>query len=533
MADRYELIAYNKIMRLFTSVSSQLRQFISEPSAQLGKGKRSLLFFATLAWLCARKLKRDNATQMAAALTYRTMFSLLPMVVLALIVLQAFRGMEEYQVQFKQSVIKFLLPEELLNRDTQTGEFLPNAKTKASIEVPVSEETGWPLFEEENTTATAKGMAGGMAGGGGASGGTVADARGLLGDSIQKILDNLEQVDFGKIGWAGLLLFIYGATTLLETIEKSFNSIFDVNQGRPWYLRLTFYYTVVTLGPLIIIAGQVSQRQLVGTIESGAWTNWLAGPLSVLTPVLTTWLVLLAMFVLLPHAKVRWHSAALGSFVAAALWVISKELFAIYATRTAVTSLYGALALVPLFLLWVYITWVIILFGLELAYTLQSMKTRRSHRETRSSKPRELCDTSTLIGLMAVVGEAFGKGNLIEAEQVTEQLNLQPHASKILLDKLESQGWLQRVSERQDGQSGLTLAKPPQQIALSELLKLGRSLTALPQQDDTGKPGGPGEPGGTLPLPGAGGICLANLYNAQQQAVANQTLADVLSPGSS
>ena len=73
--------------------------------------------------------------------------------------------------------------------------------------------------------------------------------------------------------------------------------------------------------------------------------------------------------------------AAVGSFVAAILLVVSHELFSAFATRGAITSIYGSLALLPLFLMWLWLMWLIILFGLELTYTLQSLKGKISMEE--------------------------------------------------------------------------------------------------------------------------------------------------------
>ena len=463
-------------MRIIRQLSTRVRSFIMQPAQESKRTYRYLRFWTMFTWFCTRELKRDNATQMAAALTYRTMFSLLPMLVLALVVLQAFKGLEGYQDQFKQSVITFLLPEELLKRDTATGELVDinfvGPPVEAQMQDMTVNDSTAVIDSKDNQTPQEEKE-------------SVAEARALLGDSIEQLLDSLEQVDFGKIGWVGLLVFIYGATTLLETAEKSFNAIFDVEQGRPWYLRLTYYYTMVTLGPVVIITGQVVQQRLMSVVEEGAWTNWLAGPSLVLAPVMTTWLVLLAMFLLLPHAKVQIRAAAMGSFIAALFWVGTKELFAIYATNTGASSLYGALALVPLFLLWVYLTWLIVLFGLEIAYVLQAMKSNKFQREFTQTRQNDMVHANTVLSMLAMIGDAFDKGTSIRSEQIIEQLNLSPRLCRHMLTELENVHWIHKVQGLEDGLTGYSLAKPPAAIHISDVLELSTRMTQT--QDVTAK----------------------------------------------
>jgi membrane protein len=484
-------------MRIVSQLSTRVRSFIMQPAQESKRTYRYMRFWTMFTWFCTRELKRDNATQMAAALTYRTMFSLLPMLVLALVILQAFRGLESYQSKFKQSVITFLLPEELLNRDTSTGEIVIDNKNFVG---PLTDEQikAQDQAAEESSEQS------------------MADARALLGDSIEQLLNTLENVDFGKIGWAGLLVFIYGATTLLETAEKSFNAVFDVEQGRPWYQRLSYYLTMIILGPIFIIIGQVIQQRLMSVIEEGAWTNWLAGPSLVLAPIMTTWIVLLVMFLLLPHTKVQIHAAATGSFVAALFWVGSKELFAIYATRTGATSLYGALALVPLFLLWVYLTWLIVLFGLEVAYVLQAMKSQKFQREFTQSRHMDVVHASTLLSMLAMIGQCFEKGESVRSEQLIEQLNVSPRLCRQFIQELEKARWIHKVQGYEDGLTGYSLAKPPASILLSDVIKLTDEMGISPQEQKQLTPGIE--------------QCLRDLSQAQLDMAGQKTLHDIIVP---
>ena len=414
-----------------SQIIQRLRQFVTEPGEELGRVQRVARYWLRLSWHCSRQLVKHRASQMAAALTYRTVFSLFPMLVLALVVLQGFRG-AEHQQRFKETLLN-LIPQRLL---------------AASIPGEVS------AAATDTETVGAE-----------------------LGQFISNVIDELGHVNVRGIGTVGILILVYAATALLATVERSFNTVYGVERARPWYLRLTYYYTVITLGPLVLLAGQYLQQKAFSTLTEGHWTNWLTGSLVVLSPVLTTWLVLVTMFVLLPATRVGKRAALMGSFVAALLWVFSKELFAVYVSRTGVTSLYGALGLVPLFLLWLYVTWLIVLFGLEVTCTLQAMGSREPDQDLPSSQRRLTGDPQWLIPILVRVGVAFEQGQAVDDRTLADELRLPAAAVTKLIERLEAEGLVHHVQEQAGRDSGYALAKPPDRIALADVLTLMQSMT--------------------------------------------------------
>jgi len=414
-----------------SQIIQRLRQFISEPSEELGRVQRVLHYWVRMAWHCSRQLVRHRASQMAAALTYRTLFSLLPMLVLALVVLQGFRG-AEHQQQFKETLLN-LIPQRLLTAN-------------------ISTEPGAAVTDTGNVGAE-------------------------LGQFISNVIDELGHVNIRGIGTVGVLILVYAATALLATIERSFNTVYGVDRARPWYLRLTFYYTVITLGPIVLLAGQYFQQRAFVTLTEGHWTTWLVGPLVVLSPVLTSWLVLVTMFVLLPATRVRKRAALVGSLVSALLWVLSKELFAVYVSRTGVTSLYGALGLIPLFLLWLYLTWLVVLFGLEVTCTLQAMGSREFDEELARGQRRLSGDPQWIIPILVRVGAAFEQGKAVDDRILTDELRLPAAAVDRLVQRLETEGFLHRVQEQAGRDRGYALARPPDRIAMADVLGLIQSMT--------------------------------------------------------
>ncbi|MCC7408010.1 MAG: YihY family inner membrane protein [Phycisphaeraceae bacterium] len=432
-------------------------------AANVSRRRRAAGYTARLSWIWYRQFREDRAPQMAAALTYRTVFSLLPTLVLILVVLQAFRGLEENQESFKDTILN-LIPERLLEADISappvTSEAVPTAMPDAASPAPPAAPTASPadaaaVEQQAEQQAQAK------------------ERRQELGDFIGNVIDQLAKVNFARIGAVGLLLFIYGATTLLATVEQSFNQVLGVDQGRPWYIRVTYYYAVITLGPMVLVAGQFIQQKAFSLLAAGGdLTGWLAGPLVILSPLLTAWIVLAAIYTLLPHARVPIKHVLIGSFVAAALWVISKEAFTIYVARTAVTSLYGALGLVPLFLFWLYVTWLIILFGLELTYSLSQVRNPLLDEESYTSTM--IGDPAWTVPVMVRLGQLFTDGQGAAPTDLAADLGLPTSSVQRLCANLTQAGLLHTIAGSDEDVSTYALARPPAKITVADLLTLGR-----------------------------------------------------------
>jgi len=419
-------------------VADFIRRLLTQPIDELSRWQRALRFALDLSRYCARKLNRDRAGEMAAALTYHTLFSLLPSLAMSLAVLALFVGPEERR-SFQQQVVDLVLPPAVATAPMQPG--------------PAGADT------DEHRQA-------------------FVEARGELSQRVGEIFASLESVDFRRIGIIGLLVFIYASTALLANVERSFNAVYGVDSSRPWYLRLPLYYTVITLGPLALVGGVALQQRALGWLATERLTAWLAGPIFVLSPVITTWLLLFLMFVLLPTARVSRGAAAAGSLVSALLWVGGKEVFgalvtASYAQGTA-AAIYGSFAIVLLFLLWLWLTWMIVLFGLELTATIQALHGGGLDHLPEFATDKGFVDLRWVVPLAALIAERFEQGELADTDELAEALAIPRRPVRKLLDALDSAGLVHRVDEKK--RSGWSLARPASAVTVGSLLEAARGM---------------------------------------------------------
>jgi membrane protein len=151
-------------------------------------------------------------------------------------------------------------------------------------------------------------------------------------------------------------------------MDRSLNAIWRVRQSRPYWISVPGYMAVIVAGPILLGVG-VTVTTYIMTLSneitgmSGKMHALLLRGVSVATSALAFFL----LYRIIPHRRVPWRHAALGGLVAGVLFEVAKQLFAFYVQASPTYNMvYGALAAVPLFLVWVYLSWLVVLFGAEL-----------------------------------------------------------------------------------------------------------------------------------------------------------------------
>ena len=184
----------------------------------------------------------------------------------------------------------------------------------------------------------------------------------------------------GKLTLVGLVFFSLTALLLLFNIEESFNDIWRIHRGRSLSARLTVYWALVSLGPLLMGASLAISTYLLSTAflaEQGVYQQ--ASSFGVwLLPYLFEMLAFLLLYLVMPNVRVKFQHGLAGAVVAALLFELTKKLFAAYVVNFGnYQVVYGALSSLPIFLLWIYLSWVVALVGAEVVAVLQDRAVQR------------------------------------------------------------------------------------------------------------------------------------------------------------
>jgi len=193
-------------------------------------------------------------------------------------------------------------------------------------------------------------------------------------------------------------------------------------------------------------------------------------------------LLLVFLYTTIPNTRVKLRTALAGALVAAILWEAGKWGFTRYLDYSAnFQRLYGQMAILPLFLLWVYLTWIIVLFGLQVAFGLQHFAILKEKMLDEDDEP-DIVDPLAVLSVVASVGRAFASGESVQASQVAEQTGLPDDVTWRLLTSLADAGILNRVSGEQPAYA---LARPADQIDAADLVAIGQRMVSEPAHDRT------------------------------------------------
>jgi membrane protein len=437
-----------------------------EPSATKPSFVSNALLFATI---LRRRLVEDQNVQQAAALAYNTLFSLLPTLVLALLVLSIVAGPTSPR-RFHTSAEATTAPAATASSEPGTAPASAPAEEEPGAETgSLGQQTQQMIlqqfgFDQLKIEVMQDGKP------------RKINLAVLISDRIERVRQLVQSPGTGIIAFAVLL---YGVLSLMLVIERAFNAIYRAPKGRPWVRRFALYTCLFFWGP-IGVAGSLGLSQVIhkATGASLSVEGAIAAPLAFLASVLVSWTLLLVLYKLIPETLVRWKSAMIGALVGALLWELGKLGFGIYLRYSLGSrNWYGSIALVPLFMLWIYLTWHFVLLGLQVAYIHQYFDALARRIRAARTFRIPVADLSWVLPLGVLLYRGFRAGRPLAAEAAAEEMGLPPDVTNLLLDALTQAG-LTHAVDTPAGRA-FALARPPEQITAQDLLDGARSLCQL------------------------------------------------------
>lgn len=276
----------------------------------------------------------------------------------------------------------------------------------------------------------------------------------------------------------GIVFLAVTAMWMMLTIEQAFNTIWQVSRPRPLLKRLVIYWAVLTLAPLLVGASLSLTSWLVGLSMGYAKEIPLVGvDILKMLPVLFTTLAFAMLFQLVPNRYVPRSHALIGAIVAAVVFETMNRVFGYYISHFPTYKLvYGAFASVPIFLMWIYLSWLTILSGAVIAASLSHWRTP----EARYLPPVvRMLDALRVLRLMS---DGLQQGKVMTFPELSRALRLGYDSLETILERLESADMVRKT----EGQ-GWLMMRDADHIRASELLRLfvlDRASLLAEQQDD-------------------------------------------------
>ncbi len=298
------------------------------------------------------------------------------------------------------------------------------------------------------------------------------------------ILDYLNQFarQAKRLSAVGATMLIVTAVAMIAMIDRTFHQIWRVKTRRPLTQRILVYWATVTLGPLLIgvsmtftsflytaTSGVTNQMPVVGTI------------FYTLISVLLTGLAFTMLYMVVPNRLIDWRDAACGGIVAAIAFEATKRLFVVFIAKfPTYTVLYGALAAMPIFLLWIYFGWLITLMGAVITAALPIVKHERWWHVPRPGSA--FVDAMKLLRIL-YNARSFDKSADVNSIAIRMKTRLGFDESEGLLEKMVEAGWVDRIKTESpkriqfgkritEGLDRWVLLANPEQLKLADVYRL-------------------------------------------------------------
>ena len=303
---------------------------------------------------------------------------------------------------------------------------------------------------------------------------------------VRRIAEYVDNIHSKTLSATGMVSLIMVAILLLSNIEQTFNDIWGVLRGRSWYTRIVYYWTSITLGPILLVAAlgfssssyfTSTKRFLTAAPLVGKWL--VAGFL----PFTMLVLALGLLYIVMPNAHVQWRAAGVGGLIGGTLLQLNNVCSMFYVSRViSYANIYGSLVSLPIFLVGLYFSWLIVLLGAQVAYTFQNRKLYL--QEQLAERVNQAGREFVAVRLSTQVALRFQQGH--PAPTLTElgqDLGIPIRLASQVLQTLAQAKLLVEIAGEE---TSFQPARPLEQITCDDLLQAMRASqgTQLPTREE-------------------------------------------------
>jgi membrane protein len=286
---------------------------------------------------------------------------------------------------------------------------------------------------------------------------------------VQNILSYIDNINSGKLGASAAIALIFVGISLLSTIEHTFNDMWGVTRGRPWIQRVVQYWAALSLGPLFIVTALALTTSSQFTRVNHLIEDWrILGLITFkLLPVLVLIVTLTLFYKLMPNTRVLWMPAIVGGCVGGILLQVNSLFSVIYLSKVvSYSKIYGSLGAVPIFLIGMYFSWLIVLFGSQVGYAYQNRLAYLQEREaeTVNQQGREF----VALRMMTYIAQKFDIGEKPPTRtEMAKTLGVPTQLAAQVLTPLVASKLLVEV---QGDETGYAPGRPLDKISIEDIL---------------------------------------------------------------
>lgn len=290
-------------------------------------------------------------------------------------------------------------------------------------------------------------------------------------DFVQQMVDIVLRANFRTLGWVGVAVLFVTAVQVLGSIETSFNRVWGVASSRTIWRKFTNYVSVTVVVPVLIMTAFAVSATLKNQVVAAHLSDsaLVYRTLLRLTPLSTVWVAFFLLFVFMPNTHVSKRAAGFSALLSTVFWLGWQRVYInMQVALSKYDAVYGTFASVPIFLLWLYVSWMIILLGSEIAFAVQNHATY--HMERSAAQASVQAKLTLAVAAVLDAARALGGGRaILNVSDYANEHRVPVRLLNDIVNLLERGGLLAELAD----QSGTyVLLRGPEHIRVREVVDL-------------------------------------------------------------
>ncbi len=301
---------------------------------------------------------------------------------------------------------------------------------------------------------------------------------------VENILTYINNTNVGKLGTMGMATLLLVVLSLLGTIEDTLNAIFEIPKNRNFKQKITHYFSMTLLSPILLIvlvtfSSSISSIGFVKKLLTYSIISHVYFFVLKIVPFFVVWISIFMIFYYLPNGKVDFKSVVVGSFCASILWQISSYVFINYHPfNVKYNAIYGSFAKVLLVLLWIFVSWFLLLIGAVIAHEIKSIRYGRYKYHKKLGYFNIAFKEYVFLRIILFMIDMFKKGDgVLSVDDLSDSLNLPSFILMDFLKALQELGFIVSVEDRNN--KSFVISSSIDRCSLSYFMQLIRNYNDI------------------------------------------------------
>ena len=467
------LLAWRNIMakKPFARLIKILAGIYTGAEGELSRLEHFAHFWA----LAIRSFVRNRCPVRAAALSYTSLLALIPLLAVAISITSGLLKSEGEEKIYEaiDKLVADIMPPAGSNTNVSSVSLKLNSPMSVALTPTNSETAGTPTNSVAETNLVVAAI------------GAVDRVANAQMEATRSIRDFIQKTRSGTLGVAGTVLLIFVVFALLGRIEETMNDVWGVTRSRNWLTRIEHYWFAVGLVPMLLVAGLIlaTGPRFAGVRHFVESMPLVSGVVFKFLPLALLWLAFASFYKIMPNTRVCFNAALVGGVVGGSLWYLNNVFGFLFVSRVFSNSkIYGSLGLVPVFMIGLYFSWLILLFGAQVAYAFQNRKAFLEDKiaENVNQRGREFI----ALRLMTGIGQRFQHGlPPATLQEISAELGIPSRLAQQILQTLLA---ARLITEASGAEAAYVPARPLESINAHQILHAMRTGGGqeLPMRDE-------------------------------------------------